>query len=504
MKPQNVLIGSNGRIKLCDFGFARAMSTNTIVLTSIKGTPLYMSPELVKEQPYDATSDLWSLGVILFELYVGQPPFYTNSIYSLINHIVKDPVKYPQDISRDFKSFLQGLLQKNPARRLTWPHLLDHPFVKETEADRDHSRQERSHYAACGGQGGPRVRLESIMGAANDKESMFSTMNIKHDQIQQENGGINGNGKSSSLPHALAVARRAAKDKELYSEARKIAVLRKAEIELISEEMERVNRDRDERRRVEREKEEEERGLIKERREREQVLERRRVEEREGREEEQREFENKKRENEEKDREERERRRRAADQKEEMDRKRKAAAIIAIDKEKRDESASFTIEKSFMTHHDSYTSSPATKLSNFTEEWQQEGRGLPPPPILSPNAESGARPISRPGSSSGAGGSRDSPSIPQNLSIASPPLAMGRGENGQGVQRKLYGSLSSDEVNNEKNRRERGKSESSYDIEFSSRRSIESASVIETVQESVLYNEGYRRDDSGMSSQASA
>ena len=104
---QNVLIGSNGRIKLCDFGFARAMSTNTIVLTSIKGTPLYMSPELVKEQPYDATSDLWSLGVILFELYVGQPPFYTNSIYSLINHIVKDPVKYPPDISRDFKSFLQ-------------------------------------------------------------------------------------------------------------------------------------------------------------------------------------------------------------------------------------------------------------------------------------------------------------------------------------------------------------------------------------------------------------
>ena len=72
MKPQNVLIGSNGRIKLCDFGFARAMSTNTVVLTSIKGTPLYMSPELVKEQPYDGTSDLWSLGVIMFEMLIGK------------------------------------------------------------------------------------------------------------------------------------------------------------------------------------------------------------------------------------------------------------------------------------------------------------------------------------------------------------------------------------------------------------------------------------------------
>ena len=234
MKPQNVLIGSNGRIKLCDFGFARAMSTNTIVLTSIKGTPLYMSPELVKEQPYDATSDLWSLGVILFELYVGQPPFYTNSIYSLINHIVKDPVKYPQDISREFKSFLQGLLQKNPSRRLTWPHLLDHPFVKETEADRDHSRQEKTHYASCGGQGGPRVRLESIMGAANDKESMFSTMSIKHNPSgtfsangQGQNAGINHN----KLPHAQASIRSAAKLREERAVYNEFGAKKKAEIE---------------------------------------------------------------------------------------------------------------------------------------------------------------------------------------------------------------------------------------------------------------------------------
>lgn len=53
----------------------------------------YMAPELVKEQPYDHTVDLWSLGVILFELYKGQPPFYTNSIYSLINRIIKNPVE---------------------------------------------------------------------------------------------------------------------------------------------------------------------------------------------------------------------------------------------------------------------------------------------------------------------------------------------------------------------------------------------------------------------------
>lgn len=63
------------------------------MLTSIKGTPLYMAPELVQEQPYNHAADLWSLGVILYELYYGSPPFYTSNIYSLIQLIVKDEAR---------------------------------------------------------------------------------------------------------------------------------------------------------------------------------------------------------------------------------------------------------------------------------------------------------------------------------------------------------------------------------------------------------------------------
>ncbi|XP_047462192.1 serine/threonine-protein kinase 36 isoform X2 [Mugil cephalus] len=131
MKPQNILLGKSGVVKLCDFGFARAMSVSTLVLTSIKGTPLYMSPELVEEKPYDHTADLWSLGCILYELHTGAPPFYTNSIFHLVQLIVRDPVKWPDTMSDTCTSFLKGLLTKDPQKRLSWPDLLHHPFVAD-------------------------------------------------------------------------------------------------------------------------------------------------------------------------------------------------------------------------------------------------------------------------------------------------------------------------------------------------------------------------------------
>ncbi|XP_074527519.1 serine/threonine-protein kinase 36 isoform X2 [Halichoeres trimaculatus] len=131
MKPQNILLGKNGVVKLCDFGFARAMSVSTLVLTSIKGTPLYMSPEQVEEKPYDHTADLWSLGCILYELHTGAPPFCATSIFQLVQLIVRDPIKWPDSMSPICMSFLKGLLNKDPQKRLSWPDLMHHPFVAD-------------------------------------------------------------------------------------------------------------------------------------------------------------------------------------------------------------------------------------------------------------------------------------------------------------------------------------------------------------------------------------
>lgn len=133
MKPQNILIAEHGALKICDFGFARALSNTTLVLTSIKGTPLYMAPELVQEQPYDEKVDIWALGVILYELYYGKPPFFTNSIYKLIQMIVNSPITWPGDISSQFQSFLLEMLQKDPVRRISCKELLNHPFIADVD-----------------------------------------------------------------------------------------------------------------------------------------------------------------------------------------------------------------------------------------------------------------------------------------------------------------------------------------------------------------------------------
>ncbi|CAH0555122.1 unnamed protein product [Brassicogethes aeneus] len=130
LKPQNILIDAKNHAKLCDFGFARNMSTGTHVLTSIKGTPLYMAPELMEEQPYDFKADLWSLGCIIYELLVGTPPFCTNSILHLIRLIRHEEIQWPTFISENCISFLKGLLQKNPAKRMAWDQILSHSFVK--------------------------------------------------------------------------------------------------------------------------------------------------------------------------------------------------------------------------------------------------------------------------------------------------------------------------------------------------------------------------------------
>uniref|UniRef100_A0A182NN30 non-specific serine/threonine protein kinase n=1 Tax=Anopheles dirus TaxID=7168 RepID=A0A182NN30_9DIPT len=130
LKPQNILLDRNMCAKLCDFGFARNMTMGTHVLTSIKGTPLYMAPELLEAKPYDHHADLWSLGCIIYEMLAGEPPFSSTSMIHLVRLIRNQYIKWPSYLTTVCISFVQGLLERDPSKRMSWAKILEHGFVK--------------------------------------------------------------------------------------------------------------------------------------------------------------------------------------------------------------------------------------------------------------------------------------------------------------------------------------------------------------------------------------
>ncbi|KAH0575575.1 Kinase, ULK [Spironucleus salmonicida] len=137
IKPQNVLITIDGKCKLCDFGFARQMSMQTMNLHSIKGSPIYLAPEIAKNQAYNSKSDIWSLGIMLFELAAGKAPFLAKDFIQLLGILQSDNLKAPFEKYSIFKeypvfyNFIEHMLRKNPEKRYTAEKLLQHPFLND-------------------------------------------------------------------------------------------------------------------------------------------------------------------------------------------------------------------------------------------------------------------------------------------------------------------------------------------------------------------------------------
>eukprot|EP01063_Lacrimia_lanifica_P003565 TRINITY_DN11905_c0_g2_i1.p1 TRINITY_DN11905_c0_g2~~TRINITY_DN11905_c0_g2_i1.p1 ORF type:complete len:1370 (+),score=549.00 TRINITY_DN11905_c0_g2_i1:155-4264(+) len=130
LKPSNVLIDAHGFLKLSDFGLARHI--DNITAERKIGTPTYMAPELFQDGGVVSfASDLWSLGIVLYELYVGLPPFVDQKLDGLIQKIVYNEYDPPQGCSRGFADVLEGLLEKDPLERLDWVELPNHEFWKE-------------------------------------------------------------------------------------------------------------------------------------------------------------------------------------------------------------------------------------------------------------------------------------------------------------------------------------------------------------------------------------
>ncbi|CRG90148.1 unc51-like kinase [Talaromyces islandicus] len=121
-------------LKIADFGFARSLPSTSLAET-LCGSPLYMAPEILRYEKYDAKADLWSVGTVLYEMVVGKPPFRASNHVELLRKIERqdDNIRFPEDMeaSQEIKSLIRSLLKRNPIERMSFNDFFDNIVIQE-------------------------------------------------------------------------------------------------------------------------------------------------------------------------------------------------------------------------------------------------------------------------------------------------------------------------------------------------------------------------------------
>ena len=127
IKPENVLLADGLVAKLTDFGWSNYMQEDEKRQT-VCGTPIYLAPEIIKEEGHDEKVDIWCIGVLLFELITGTVPFQGKDIESLKSNILHLRISWPKEINKDAKDLISKILKLDPNERITLEEMLEHPF----------------------------------------------------------------------------------------------------------------------------------------------------------------------------------------------------------------------------------------------------------------------------------------------------------------------------------------------------------------------------------------
>uniref|UniRef100_A0A672ZYG2 non-specific serine/threonine protein kinase n=1 Tax=Sphaeramia orbicularis TaxID=375764 RepID=A0A672ZYG2_9TELE len=161
LKPQNILLchperrrssPTNICIKIADFGFARHLQTNTMAAT-LCGSPMYMAPEVIMSQNYDARADLWSIGTIIYQCLTGKAPFHASTPQELrffyeSNRTLLPSI--PKETSSHLRHLLLGLLQRNHKERISFDEFFHHPFLETGSSIKKCSPATMASYPSSG------------------------------------------------------------------------------------------------------------------------------------------------------------------------------------------------------------------------------------------------------------------------------------------------------------------------------------------------------------------
>ena len=130
IKPENILISEENKLKLCDFGWAKELTLEN--RSTFCGTVEYMAPEIVGSENYDYSVDMWSLGILFYELLFGHSPFQGKNTKSVMLSIKNHhDIIFDKDVSDSCKDLIQQLLNVNPQKRLKIKDIIQHRFIEK-------------------------------------------------------------------------------------------------------------------------------------------------------------------------------------------------------------------------------------------------------------------------------------------------------------------------------------------------------------------------------------
>lgn len=130
LKPKNILVSDDDKLKIADFGFAKYL--NTDLSQTICGSPLYMAPEILHSSPYASNSDLWSIGIVLYEMISGKPPYFAKNLEDLkknIHEVSQFDIIDSLQVSYACKELLFQLLDVNKSSRMSWDEFFNHTWL---------------------------------------------------------------------------------------------------------------------------------------------------------------------------------------------------------------------------------------------------------------------------------------------------------------------------------------------------------------------------------------
>jgi RAC serine/threonine-protein kinase len=138
LKPENILLTAEGHICMTDFGISKeGLVAKDDRTATFCGTPEYLAPEVLEGKGYGKEVDWWSFGTLMYEMFTGLPPFYSEDVQLMYSKIMNAKLKFPSNIPSEAANLIEGLLTRDPAKRLADPVAIKaHPYFANIDWDK--------------------------------------------------------------------------------------------------------------------------------------------------------------------------------------------------------------------------------------------------------------------------------------------------------------------------------------------------------------------------------